>query len=131
MVFGIEKKAIRKIGCLDEKFDFYYADNDYAMTLLKYNILHALVTKARAKHLEGQSTKTNKQPLKIDKRIPKYIISENRTWILENEKMIEGAIKFHDKWGPYKLLKFKVKLVLLLQKICLGSLNKLILFNYK
>lgn len=123
------KSVLDSIGSLDERFDFYYADNDYAMTLIKHNIKHALVTKALAEHLEAGVSKKSKTPVSVEKKIPKYIIKENRNWILENEKMIDGVIKFHEKWGSYRIYKLKLKIALFLQRMNLGRLNRIVLFS--
>lgn len=42
-------------GQLDPKFTFWYADNDYAKTLEKHGLQHALVTDAMVDHLESQT----------------------------------------------------------------------------
>lgn len=44
-----------KIYPFDEKFSFWYQDNDYAMSLLRNGFKHGLVTKSHVKHLGSQS----------------------------------------------------------------------------
>ena len=123
-------KVFSKLKSLDERFDFYYADFDYAMDLQKYNIKHALVTKSEVLHLESMSTeKVEKQDFELPKRTPKYIIEQNWTWVLENKNMIEGLIIFHDKWGERKILKLKLYIAQRLQRLGLGMLNRFILTN--
>ncbi|GMQ31713.1 glycosyltransferase [Algoriphagus confluentis] len=51
------RSMLQKTGLLDERFRFWYADNDYANTLKKNKILHALVTESRVDHLESQTLK--------------------------------------------------------------------------
>lgn len=51
----VKKEVIEKIGGFDEKFKFWYQDNDYAQTLQKYNIKHALITKSKVTHLLSKS----------------------------------------------------------------------------
>lgn len=126
------KSVFNVIKRLDERFKFYYADNDYAMQLQKYNIKHALVTKAKVHHLESGKSKNNnadKNPVVINKRVPDYVIKENWTWVLGNEKMEEGLIQFHDKWGGRKLIKIKLGVANVLSKLGLGVFNRLIIFN--
>jgi GT2 family glycosyltransferase len=53
-----KRSNLEKTGLLDEKFTFWYADNDYATTLEKYNIKHALVTTSIVDHLESKTLKT-------------------------------------------------------------------------
>lgn len=126
----IRSKLIGLIKEFDERFDFYYADFDYAMQLRKFNVKHTLVTKSKVHHLESMSSKSlNKKEslLKIDERLPKYIIKENWFWVLENQKMIEGVIRFHDKWGSRKVLKVKVVLTDYMSKMGFGYFNRYIL----
>ncbi len=53
------KRDMLKItGLLDEKFKFWYADNDYTNTLKKHNLKHALVTSSIVDHLESQTLKS-------------------------------------------------------------------------
>jgi hypothetical protein len=123
--FIMHKSVYKKIKQLDEKFNFYYADFDYAMQLRQYNILHALVTKSKVQHLEGKSsTKVKKEVFDLPKNTPKYIIRENWTWVLSNKKMIEGLILFHKKWGSRKKVKLKIILGNYLDRCNLGFVNR-------
>ena len=130
----VEEKTLELIGELDERFNFYYADNDYAMTLRKYNITHALVCKSKVLHLGGKVSKAIRNPKSngenifiSNKNIPKYVITGKMFWILEDEKMIEGVIKFHEKWGHRKAIKLKLLIAEFLIKYKLGYLNRYIL----
>ncbi len=127
----VSNKAINTIKKLDERFSFYYTDNDYAMSLIKYNFKHALVTKSIAHHLESVSSKNirEKKPFKLNPKTPKYIISENWTWVLENEKMIEDLITFHNKWGSRKVVKLKLLIAKQFSKLGLGYFNRFILVS--
>jgi GT2 family glycosyltransferase len=123
--FVVENKIFKKIGKFDEVFNFYYADNDYAMCLIKHNITHALVCKSHVIHLRGKVTeevvKTDFDFIKSfqfdKKKIPKYVINENLLQILNDEKMIDGVIKFHQKWGHRKAIKVKLLIIEYLKKI--------------
>lgn len=53
-----KRSILEKTGLLDEKFTFWYADNDYAATIEKHNIKHALVTNSIVDHLESKTLKT-------------------------------------------------------------------------
>ncbi|GGE63319.1 GT2 family glycosyltransferase [Pedobacter psychrotolerans] len=53
-----KRSNLEKTGLLDEKFTFWYADNDYATTLEKHKIKHALVTTSIVDHLESKTLKT-------------------------------------------------------------------------
>ncbi len=127
----LHKSILKKIKRLDEQFNFYYADFDYAMQLIKHNIKHALVTKAKVKHLEGASNNKGKKVdyNKLPKHTPHYLIRENHTWILSDEKMLDGLIKFHNKWGTRRAIKIKLYLVSFFNKIGLNFCSKIILFH--
>jgi GT2 family glycosyltransferase len=51
----VKRSVLTKIGPLDERFVFWYADNDYDHTLRKYGIKHALVKSSLVTHLACQS----------------------------------------------------------------------------
>lgn len=55
-----KRDILKKTGLLDEKYTFWYADNDYANTLEKHQIKHALVTSSIVDHLESKTLKTFK-----------------------------------------------------------------------
>lgn len=50
------RRAMLEItGLLDERFYFWYADDDYAHTLQKHDLRHALVTSSVVDHLESKT----------------------------------------------------------------------------
>jgi len=51
----VHKSAIQAIGGFDEQFTFWYQDNDYAYSLMKNNIKHALITNSKVTHLLSKS----------------------------------------------------------------------------
>jgi GT2 family glycosyltransferase len=51
----VKRSLFNKIGVLDEQFTFWYADNDYDMTIRKHGIKHALVKASLVSHLACQS----------------------------------------------------------------------------
>lgn len=53
-----DRRMLNKTGLLDEKFTFWYADNDYANTLKKYKINHVLVTNSIVEHLESKTLRS-------------------------------------------------------------------------
>jgi len=52
---GMTKKTYETIGKFDEKFKFWYQDNDYANLLKENNLKHALLRDAKIKHLGHRS----------------------------------------------------------------------------
>jgi GT2 family glycosyltransferase len=80
----IRKKTFDIIGKLDEQFEFWMQDADYAKTLNKYKLYHCLVVKAKAHHI-GQAT-TNEFRC--------FDNLEHRRYLMEG--MME---KFNKKWN--------------------------------
>lgn len=116
----VARSVFDRIGYLDEQFDFYYADNDYSMTLRKYNIPHAMIPRSHVRHFGGQSSDSaDLIDDQIDFRarytnynLPDHLYSDtNYHWILKNEKMVDGYMKFHSKWGSEIALRKKRALV--------------------
>lgn len=50
-----KKQILDKIGYFDERFTFWYQDNDYSNWLKKCRLKHALIKNAYINHLSGQS----------------------------------------------------------------------------
>ena len=51
---------------LDERFIFWYCDNDYSMTLKKRGLKHALITSSKVNHLTSKTLNTkNKREINI------------------------------------------------------------------
>lgn len=123
------KSVLKKIGNLDEQFDFYYADNDYAMTLKHFNIGHAVVVASKVDHLEKRSTaKTAPEADFLEKyTIPDYLKTEKYGWVLQNEKNLSSFLKFHGKWGHPDWLYKKNKLTNIFIKFGIGFLNRFVL----
>ncbi|SHG59093.1 glycosyltransferase family 2 protein [Flavobacterium johnsoniae] len=116
------KKLFNKIGYLDETFDFYYADNDYAMTLKSKNIKHAVVFNSKVEHLEKRSSKkkVDSQSFLYKYKIPQYLYKKEYEWVLNDEKSLDGFLKYHNKWGTPDFLYKKNKLADILIRYNLG-----------
>ncbi len=54
----VKRKIFETIGPLDERFEFWYADNDYEQTLKKHKIVHALIKTSIVEHITAQSHDT-------------------------------------------------------------------------
>lgn len=129
----VRRKLFDRIGLLDETFDFYYADNDYAMCLKSNNISHAVVYNSNVLHLEKKSSEKFKvKKIKIDYlknyNIPEYVLNGDYAWLLENEKSISGFLKYHNKWGDPNTLYRKNRVSDLLKDYGFGGLVKYVLF---
>lgn len=53
------RSMLKTTGMLDERFYFWYADDDYARTLEKYGLKHALISSSVVDHLESKTLKTH------------------------------------------------------------------------
>jgi GT2 family glycosyltransferase len=56
--FVVERSVFDEVGKFDERYDLYFGDNDFARTLRRHSILHALVPSSSVEHLGGYTTKT-------------------------------------------------------------------------
>jgi hypothetical protein len=78
----IKKESADKIFPLDEQFDMYYQDNDYALTIKELGIKHAVVRNSIASHLNTLNV--------LEKSVT------------AKAKMEEDEEKFRNKWKIYK-----------------------------
>ena len=53
--FVLKRSVFDKIGSFDEKFDFYYQDDDWVQLYKMFNIKHGLVYNSKVRHLLSQS----------------------------------------------------------------------------
>jgi glycosyltransferase involved in cell wall biosynthesis len=129
----VKNEIFKKTGLLDETFSFYFADNDYAMTLKYYNLKHAIVYQSHVQHLEKKSTKAAeanpelKAALIKKHQVPRYLLEDRYNYIFNKESNLTDFLKFHNKWGSPKVLHRKNKIADLLLKYHLGFLNRLFL----
>lgn len=87
----VKRSVFKKIGQLDERFTFWYADDDYNLTLRKFGFKHALVKSSLVTHLFCQS-----HDLLMDKK----------------EELTTGQkIVFEEKWHRQGPLKSGIKKV--------------------
>jgi GT2 family glycosyltransferase len=63
-IFACRRSVFKTIGFLDERFYFFYQDNDYAMSLKRCGLLHGVHTGARVKHQSGHSNQYAESRLK-------------------------------------------------------------------
>lgn len=106
----VNKKIICETGYLDEQFDFYFADNDYGMTLRKHCFKHALVLNSYVTHLEHKKTSNTISLSSATQLQGKTDIKSNLltpSWVNDNAKMVEGFKVFTSKWGNWWWLKLK------------------------
>lgn len=97
-IFACRRSVFQQIGFLDEKFYFFYQDNDYAMSLERCGLLHGVHTGALVKHQSGNSNKNAEDRLKYT---PKNMNEQGdllaNKW--SSEPFISGGFK---KFKEYK-----------------------------
>lgn len=98
------RNMLNVTGPLDERFKFWFADNDYAMTLQKHGLRHALITRAIVDHVESKTL-------------------QSRTRVQQRLLTRRAKIEYQRKWGEIgtltyyrKLLSFHLKLSVLMIK---------------
>lgn len=79
-----KRKIYETIGDLDERFHHWYCDNDYAMTLQKHGVKHALVTSSVVYHHDKSIGKITERVVKTEK--------EYNSLTVDSQKI------FMDKW---------------------------------
>lgn len=95
-LFCCRRSVFEKIGYLDERFYFFYQDNDYVMSLERNGLKHGVHTGAHITHKSGSSNR----------------LADDRLKYTSRNMSIQGNI-FHEKWfltEPFKsggYLKFK------------------------
>lgn len=128
------KELFNKLGLLDERFKFFYSDNDYALSLIFFNIKHALVTSSHIEHLHRINSKEAKS--KNDtffneevnlKNTPKELFNSNLSWILNDKRVLCDYLIFHKKWGSTNSLYRVINYALKLNKLKLNFLVRIML----
>ena len=90
----VKRRLFNKIGMLDEQFVFWYADNDYDLTLRRYDVKHALVKASVVTHLACLSHD---------------LLSDKREELTSGQRSIFEQ-KWHKKSALKKILSFmKIK----------------------
>lgn len=118
----VDRSIFDIIGLLDTTFEFYYADDDYAMSLRKHNLKHALVLNSHVTHVGGFTSKITKNKQKLTNELPttqhiglpKHLSREDYRWILKKPALLKGHLAFHKKWGNPKIISIKNKIFKLL-----------------
>lgn len=105
--YVFKKEIFDTIIQFDEKFSFYFQDDDLALTLQKYNISHALVPKSKIIHLGGKTSS-------------KISTFNYKTRVVEDRKV------FHNKWGSQRSIAFKNMISRLFRILRLGYLSRFI-----
>jgi GT2 family glycosyltransferase len=89
--FMVQRSVFQQTGPFDERFDYYFADDDFTLHLRRHDILNAAVPAAHVTHLAHVTSR--KQALDI------------------SEKFRTDQRTFHSKWGSQRLIGWKNRLV--------------------
>lgn len=90
-------------GMLDERFYFWYADDDYARTLKEKGITHGLVTDSVVDHLDSQTLKTHST-------LRQWLMTKRSQYVFERKWSGKSRYYFFRK---YLKLYLKIPLYLL------------------
>ena len=83
--FIVERPVFDKTGPLDERYDLYFGDNDFARTLERESVLHAMVPGSFVGHIGGYTT-------------GQYDASGTPEYARDRDRYLQ-------KWGPPKRTK--------------------------
>ena len=89
--FMVQRSVMAETGPFDEKFDYYYADDDFSMALRRENILNAAVPASHVTHLAHVTSRKNALDI--------------------SEKFKADQTAFQNKWGSQRLIAWKNRLV--------------------
>lgn len=96
--FLIRRELIDQIGYFDEKYSFWYADNDYLRTLNKFQIKNFLIPKAMVTHLNAVTSKSlNKKEYFYLTMLPQLYFNykwKRDSYIIYRLKTIYFRLKF-------------------------------------
>lgn len=106
--FLVERVVFEKTGLFDERFSFFFQDDDFAMLLRKYEILNCVVYSSHVNHLGSKNTRSR----------PEFSF-ETRS--AKDRKL------YHSKWGSQRLLSNKIRLIRLLHRLGIKGVSKYIL----
>lgn len=88
--FLVKRSVFNITGPFDERFHYYFADDDFTMVLRQHNLLNAAVPQARVRHLAHRTSKASGFDI--------------------SDKFREAQQTFHQKWGPQRLIAWKNRL---------------------
>ncbi|MBC7425931.1 MAG: hypothetical protein H7321_05295, partial [Bacteroidia bacterium] len=101
----LKRNTMSLISNFDERFSFYFQDDDFCMTLKKFNLKNAVVFDSVVRHL-GHQTST---------------ITEGYSY---NQRIINDRNVYHAKWGSQRSISLKNKLFKVLRSVGLGFMGK-------
>lgn len=101
--FLVRKKLFETTGNFDEKFNFWYADDDFRLTLQKHGLKNVLIKNAIVEHL-GSMTLSNTNKLKKNKLQFRCFAYYKFKW-------------FHHKRTTYMIDTFKYEIKIILDSL--------------
>lgn len=107
-----DRKVLEFMPKFDEKFSYYFQDNDYANVMRKYNIEHARIMSSHVIHLESETSKANDE----------FSYEHRGT---KDEKI------FLNKWGSYKKQHYRNRIQEILVSNHLSFLSRILYWKFK
>jgi GT2 family glycosyltransferase len=89
--FMVQRSVFAKTGPFDERFDYYFADDDFTMQLRRADILNAAVMGSHVHHLAHVTSRSSALAI--------------------TEKFKTDQAVFQAKWGSQRLIAWKNRLV--------------------
>lgn len=89
--FMVQRSVFLETGPFDERFDYYFADDDFTMQLRRADILNAAVMGAHVHHLAHVTSRSNAIDI--------------------SEKFKSDQQRFQSKWGSQRSIAWKNRLV--------------------
>jgi GT2 family glycosyltransferase len=93
--FLVKRSVFNKVGKFDEKFNFWFADDDFRLSLEKHAIKHGLIKNARVTHIRSEtlSTEKSRSQFKLQESAKAYY---NYKWRHHNKLIfIAAKIKYY------------------------------------
>ena len=88
--FMVRRHIFDRVGPFDERFDYYFADDDFSMVLRRHNLRNGAVPRSRVDHLAHQTSKASGFDI--------------------SDKFRAAQQVFHQKWGAQRLIAWKNRL---------------------
>jgi GT2 family glycosyltransferase len=98
--FFLKRSVFETIGLFDEKFEFWFSDDDFRLTLEKFNVKNALIRKSRVTHLRSETLE--------------YVGDQKKTYLMYSSFAYYKYKWQHHNYFKYifESLKYKLKILL-------------------
>ncbi|WP_437883884.1 glycosyltransferase family 2 protein [Pseudomonas sp. LRF_L74] len=102
-----KREMLEITGYLDERFYFWFADDDYARTLEKYQVKHALLTSSHVRHLDKRTLKKQDDFKKFHLTFKSRAVYEQKWKGRTSLSVFLGGIYMYVDFFIYKYIRRK------------------------